>query len=244
VATDSASEEATPVAEPDEIREGLVAELTAILGDGVVESHIEPGADLWVRVSPDRWQDAARAVKSMGLNYFSFLSVIDWMAAPDGRSETTELNEAAEEGESEGEGEDGGAAGILEHGHAGGSTRLQVFARVESPTRHVGMTLKADLADADPRIGTWSDIFPGADWHEREAWEMFGAHFDGHPGLRNLYLPSGFQGRPLRKDFPLLARQVKPWPGVVDIEEIPPELEAELEAQVMAAFESDQGEGS
>ncbi len=241
MAADSAGEETAPTVEPDETREGLVAELSAILGDGVVESHIEPGADVWVRIAPDRWQDAARAVRSMGLNYFSFLSVIDWMEAPEGRSETTELDQAT--GGTDGDAE-AAPAEVLAHGHGGGSTRLQVFARVESPTRHVGMTLKADLADNDPRIGTWSDVFPGADWHEREAWEMFGAHFDGHPGLRNLYLPSGFQGRPLRKDFPLLARQVKPWPGVVDIEEIPPELEAELEAQVMAAFESDQGEGS
>jgi len=239
VAAESAGDEETPVVAPDEIREGLVAELTTILGDGLVESHIEPGTDVWVRIAPDRWQDAARAVKSMGLNYFSFLSVIDWMEAPEGRSENTELDETEQTDETPVE-----DAAVLDHGHAGGSTRLQVFARVESPTRHVGMTLKADLADTDPRIGTWSDVFPGADWHEREAWEMFGAHFDGHPGLRNLYLPSGFQGRPLRKDFPLLARQVKPWPGVVDIEEIPPELEAELEAQVMAAFESEQGEGS
>jgi NADH-quinone oxidoreductase subunit C len=40
----------------------------------------------------------------------------------------------------------------------------------------------------------------------------------GHPDLRKLYLPTEFEGHPLRKDFPLLARMVKPWPGIVDVE--------------------------
>jgi len=52
---------------------------------------------------------------------------------------------------------------------------------------------------------------------------MYGVSFDGHPSLRHLYLPSEFEGHPLRKDFPLLARQVKPWPGLVDVEPMPGE---------------------
>ena len=64
-------------------------------------------------------------------------------------------------------------------------------------------------------------LFAGANWHERECWEMFGITFDGHPGLRHLYLPGEFEGHPLRKDFPLLARLVKPWPGIVDVEPMP-----------------------
>jgi NADH-quinone oxidoreductase subunit C len=50
---------------------------------------------------------------------------------------------------------------------------------------------------------------------------MFGIAFDGHPSLRHLYLPAEFEGNPLRKDFPLLAREVKPWPGLVDVEGMP-----------------------
>jgi NADH-quinone oxidoreductase subunit C len=50
---------------------------------------------------------------------------------------------------------------------------------------------------------------------------MFGIGFAGHPDLRNMYLPTGFEGHPLRKDFPLLARMVKPWPGIVDVEPLP-----------------------
>ena len=50
---------------------------------------------------------------------------------------------------------------------------------------------------------------------------MFGIGFVGHPDLRNIYLPGEFEGYPLRKDFPLLAREVKPWPGLVDVEQFP-----------------------
>ena len=50
---------------------------------------------------------------------------------------------------------------------------------------------------------------------------MYGVDFVGHPGLRHMYLPTGFEGHPRRKDFPLVSRQVKPWPGIVDVEPMP-----------------------
>ena len=108
-------------------------------------------------------------------------------------------------------------------GTAGSAGRFQVFARVSSTTRHIGVTFKSDLDDAEPRAQSWVPVYPGADWHEREAWEMFGIDFDGHPAMRNLYLPSEFEGHPLRKDYPLLAREVKPWPGLVNVEGMPGE---------------------
>ena len=108
-------------------------------------------------------------------------------------------------------------------GVAGGDSRFQVFARLYNVTTHVGITLKADLDDDDPRIESLVPLYRGADWHEREAWEMYGFTFDGHPRLRHLYLPGEFEGHPLRKDFPLLARLVKPWPGLVDVEPMPGE---------------------
>ena len=81
--------------------------------------------------------------------------------------------------------------------------------------------MKADVPDATPVVPSWVSVFTGANWHEREAHEMFGISFAGHPDLRNMYLPTDFEGHPLRKDFPLLARMVKPWPGIVDVEPLP-----------------------
>jgi NADH-quinone oxidoreductase subunit C len=108
-------------------------------------------------------------------------------------------------------------------GVAGGDSRFQVFARLYNVTTHVGLTLKADLDADEPSIDSLVPLYRGADWHEREAWEMYGFNFVGHPGLRHLYLPGEFEGYPLRKDFPLLARLVKPWPGLVDVEPMPGE---------------------
>jgi NADH-quinone oxidoreductase subunit C len=98
---------------------------------------------------------------------------------------------------------------------------MQVFARVTSIDRHVSITVKADVPDDEPVIDSWVSVYAGANWHERETHEMFGISFAGHPDLRNIYLPVDFEGHPLRKDFPLLARLVKPWPGIVDVEPLP-----------------------
>src|SRR5438067_560611 len=103
------------------------------------------------------------------------------------------------------------------YGAAGSDGRFQVFAHVQSTRRNWGLTLKVDVDDAGMVAESWVPIYAGADWHERECWEMFGIAFDGHPALRKLYLPSEFEGHPLRKEYPLLACEVNPWSGLVDV---------------------------
>lgn len=203
----------------DDLRQGLLEAFTHELGDQVVGHHIKPGDDLWVRVGRDAWRAAGEVAKAkLGCSYFCFLSAIDWQPSPAGRNEVSSLDPASEQ------------AGDLTPvpGYAGGSSRFQVFARVVKPGRNgastgYGVTLKADLDDVEPRVATWIPVYPGANWHEREAWEMYGISFEGHPNLIHLYLPGAFEGHPLRKDFPLLAREVKPWPGIVDVEPMPEE---------------------
>lgn len=233
------SDESTDVEEvdaapPDTQREELRDRLTELLGDAVVDTALQPHEDLYIRVRRDDWRATARALRDAGFTYFGFLSAIDWTIAPEGRYEDTEFDIGLDDEESSSDPEEG-------TGLAGGDTRFQLLVQLQDIVAHVGLLVKVDLDDEDPTIDTISDVFAGADWHEREAAEMFGISFTGHPNLQNIYLPTEFEGFPLRKDFPLLARQVKPWPGVVDIEEIPEHLEAQLEAEVMAAFEAEGG---
>jgi NADH-quinone oxidoreductase subunit C len=195
----------------DDRREALLARFTAELGDAVVASHIRPGNDLWIRVTREAWPMAAEVARQrLNCAFFDFLSAIDWMPSPYGRELDAEVDHPSAR-----------EPGPMVSGYAGGDTRFQLLARVVNIRDHWGVTLKADLPDEDLRVGTWSRTYLGANWHERETHEMFGIDFDGHPWLANLYLPGGFEGFPLRKDFPLLSRRVKPWPGIVDVEPMP-----------------------
>ncbi len=223
----------------DDAREALAAELAELLGDKVTQTHVEPGQNLWLRVELEHWRDALAALRDAGFVYFGFLSAIDWSDAPEGRYEDTPFDAP---GVGQQEDDATGATSVQTVRRAGGETRFQLLAQLHSPHRRAAVIVKADLAtdddDTPAVVESIVDIFAGADWHEREVHEMFGIVFCGHPNLAHIYLPTEFEGHPLRKDFPLLARAVKPWPGVVDIEEIPPELEAQLEAEVMASFEA------
>ena len=67
-------------------------------------------------------------------------------------------------------------------------------------TRHTHrVRLKVGLSDADPSVPSVTGLFPGADWHERETYDFFGIAFEGHPDLRRILLPEGWEGHPLRK---------------------------------------------
>ena len=224
--TETPAEDETPEQEPDERREALLASLTERLGDDLLGSHLQPGVDLWIRVAPAAWLPTVRHLRDdLGFRFFEFLSAIDWMPNPYGRYE-----EAAVDVDLHGLRDSALAVdpSTFETGVAGGDTRFQVFARVMNlAERDLGIILKVDVppapdaANEPGSIDSITSVFPGADWNEREVFEMFGIGFDGHRNLRTLYLPSGFEGNPLRKDYPLLSRHVKPWPGIVDVEPMP-----------------------
>jgi NADH-quinone oxidoreductase subunit C len=79
---------------------------------------------------------------------------------------------------------------------------------------HVEHLLVRTLVPRDkPVLATLTELYAGANWHERETYEMFGITFEGHPNLIPLLLPDGFEGNPLRKEFVLASRVAKPWPG-------------------------------
>jgi NADH-quinone oxidoreductase subunit C len=222
--TDTPAEEITAEAS-DTVREAMLEELSGELGDALVGSHLEPGIDLTIRVTAAAWADTAAFLRNgMGFAYFNFVSAIDWMPSPFGRDMDSQVDLTLD-------GTDPKDPAPMEQGTTGGDTRFQVFARVNDIVNHRGITIKADVPEDSLTVPTWVGTYSGANWHEREAWEMFGISFEGHPGLRHIYLPGEFEGNPLRKDYPLLARRVKPWPGIVDVEAMPgDDEEAEGEA--------------
>ena len=210
--------EPEPDPEPEPLPEQaakLLAALEKELKDGIVESGHTFG-DLVVRVTPEVWRQAAEVARDkLECDYLSFVSGIDWMPAPKIGGEEAGGDTSAPVQPTE-----------TTYGAAGSDGRFQVFARVQSTTRHHGVTLKVDVDEGAFSVPSWVPVYPGADWHERETWEMFGIGFDGHPGMRHLYLPAEFEGHPLRKDYPLLSREIKPWPGLVDVEPMPGEAPA------------------
>jgi NADH-quinone oxidoreductase subunit C len=91
--------------------------------------------------------------------------------------------------------------------------RFDVIDHVENFADGRQVTVKCDVPRTDPRVPTATTVFRGADWHEREAWELFGIVFTGHPKLRRLLLADWQEGFPMRKDEVLRPRIEKPWPG-------------------------------
>lgn len=149
-----------------------------------------------VRVPVEKWVVThERARDDLDLPFFSFLGVIEWTNdTATGDPLTNEVEE-----------------------------RFEVISTVSDVTAGRRITFSTDISHDNPVVPTLVDVYAGANWHEREEHEMFGVHFDGHPDLSPLYLPDGFVGNPLRKSFALLTREVKPWPGTVDVEGMPEE---------------------
>ncbi len=70
-------------------------------------------------------------------------------------------------------------------------------------THNRSLNLEVTCPDSDPHIPTIVDIYPGNDWPEREAWDLMGIVFDGHPSLTRIEMPHDWVGHPQRKDYPL-----------------------------------------
>lgn len=165
---------------------------------GVVGSNDWSSEHDTIRVYVDRadWLESmTKARDEGGLRFFSWLSAVDWSAE-------VAVGEPVQD------------VDTLEE-------RYEVVCRLSSIDNWKGAQFIAAVPKDDAVIDSLLPIFGGAGWHEREAAEMFGIDFTGNPNLIHLYLPDSFEGNPLKKSFPLLAREVKPWPGKVDVEGMP-----------------------
>lgn len=82
--------------------------------------------------------------------------------------------------------------------------RFEVVYNLYSLPHKVRLRVKVRVEEDDLRVPSVTGVWPTADWHEREAYDMFGIRFEGHPDLRRIYMPEEFEYYPLRKDFPLM----------------------------------------
>lgn len=147
-----------------------------------------------VRLSLDNWVDAHQTARDeLDLIFFSWLSATDWA------NEVASGDPPSEEVEE----------------------RFELMSALSDLSEGNLVIFSADLPKDRPVAPSLIEVYAGANWHEREAHEMFGIEFEGHPNLLHLYLPDAFVGNPLRKSYPLLSREVKPWPGKVDVESMP-----------------------
>ena len=81
--------------------------------------------------------------------------------------------------------------------------RLGVHYQLLSMERTERLNVKTRVRVDDPHLPTIVDVFPGANFQEREVYDMFGVVFDGHPDLRRILMPEDYEGHPQRRDFPM-----------------------------------------
>jgi NADH-quinone oxidoreductase subunit C len=81
--------------------------------------------------------------------------------------------------------------------------RYELNYHLVSIPRKDKIRLKVRLSGADPVVDTLCPVWPGANWLEREIFDLMGIRFTGHPDLRRVLLPDDFEGHPLRKDYPV-----------------------------------------
>ena len=80
--------------------------------------------------------------------------------------------------------------------------RFEVNYHLVSLDRRERLRLKVKLAGSDPMVRSVTGVWPTANWHERENYDLFGIRFDGHSDLRRILMPDDWEGHPLRKDYP------------------------------------------
>ncbi|MEK7721238.1 MAG: NADH-quinone oxidoreductase subunit C [Elusimicrobiota bacterium] len=85
--------------------------------------------------------------------------------------------------------------------------RFELVCHFYSSKHNYRLRLKCPVTETDARIDSLTPLWAGANWLEREAYDMYGIKFNGHPDLRRILLYDGFEGYPLRKDYPLKKRQ-------------------------------------
>jgi len=175
--------------------------------DGKLISLVDAQGELTIEVRPEHWVEMARILRDdaefrftscmdlCGVDYLSF-GEVEW-----------DTSDISSEGFSRGvEGEGAGRFDWASRPHPGKQERRFAVV-VHLLSIHFNRRLRVRTFCADdalPMIGSLCDVWPGVNWFGREAFDLFGVIFEGHPDLRRILTDYGFVGHPFRKDFPLI----------------------------------------
>ena len=171
----------------------LTDRLPALLGDAYL-SHSSALGEITCEVAADNIKSACKKLRDDRSARFETLGDLcgvdyarwgrgDDVAGSDGDSYSNSDNDNIGDGDN----------------HA----RFAVVYHLRSLKHNRRLRLRARVADAEAGIDSVAEVWPGANWYEREAFDLFGIVFRGHPDLRRLLTDYGFIGHPFRKDFPL-----------------------------------------
>ncbi|MFO0604371.1 MAG: NADH-quinone oxidoreductase subunit C [Polyangiales bacterium] len=150
----------------------ILQRLQERFGDDVIETSSFQGDDVAV-VKPARWREAAEFVKTDPRCACDYFVDLSVIDRCDPRTDELDMDD-----------------------------RFEVFVIAYSVAKKHRVRLKTRVSGEDPRVASLAGVWQGANWQEREAWDMFGVKFEGHPDLRRILMYEEFEGHPLRKDFP------------------------------------------
>ncbi len=183
----------------------FVERLRARFQDGLV-TVAEPRGEITLDVEPAAWRRAAQALRDeFGFEQLVDVSGVDYLSYGSDEWDT----EVSSEGYSRGV--EGKGAGRFVRGESPNGAadsperRFAAVAHLLSCQYNLRVRLRTFAADDDlPVVSSLTSIWSGANWFEREAFDLFGIVFEGHPDLRRILTDYGFVGHPFRKDFPLI----------------------------------------
>ncbi len=169
---------------------------------GVVETQERHGQTILV-VDPARLVEACTYLRDgVGFNFLSDIEASDYLGWGDkgvagyvGTADGRDINHPASQG----------YARVPDPKPKRFAVTYQLLRVSESPAR---LTVKVWLDDGEP-VDSVLPVWPAADWFEREAWDMMGIEFTGHPNLVRILMPEDWEGHPLRKDYPLGGEPVR-----------------------------------
>ncbi|MDQ3510512.1 MAG: NADH-quinone oxidoreductase subunit C [Pseudomonadota bacterium] len=174
--------------------------------DGAMVSVAEPRGEVTIDIDPPQWCEAAQALRDeFGFEQLVDVCGVDYLSYGSDEWDTDVSYEGFSRGV-EGHGAGRFAWGEQPNGAADApARRFAAVAHLLSYQHNHRVRLRTFAEDDNlPIVASLTPVWPGANWFEREAFDLFGIVFEGHPDLRRILTDYGFVGHPFRKDFPLI----------------------------------------